>query len=206
MKNLKHIVGCVAILSLLYWIGYSNKNSPEELEKFSTISRISLGQSIAKVQYNTFELTETKDGMFILDTIKFKEKNNNYEVYELSDRKINNLEGDILVYMKNDRVEKIEFVSSGVWLGSTSSAGFMSEQFDNEREAWIKDAMSYYDIPRWRENKNLQSYEKNDIVHQYKLERIEAFNVQLGWSLNYVITSEDAIESELQTQKDILEF
>lgn len=181
--------------------------SQDENDKtFSTIYEISLGDDLANIMYNKTSFTKIGDDQYVEKGPKHKGKLNNYEIYELSEIEINNLEGNILLYVKNDKVEKIEFLSSQVFLGATGSAGFLFNEFYNEREKWVQNAMSYYDISEWQESDNLKSYSKTDIAHQYEITKVEMMGIQMGWELKYSIISEPAIANDLQTEKDNLRF
>ena len=197
MKKIK-IVIVLALLNLLFSCGKTNPNKSvnddplkiAEMQKFSTISEITLGTKITDIK----------------DAVISEDKDENYIIYILNEKEVNKLNGKISLYTKNYKIEKIMFSSSGIFLGSTSAAGFIFDEFYKEREAWIQDAMAYYDIPEWEESENFNFYKKNNIIHQFTIEKAEALGIQMGWTMNYIIASENSLSDELQMKKNNLKF
>lgn len=193
MKNLKITIGLIAIILLSSCVNSAESEAKKlaELQKFSTIGEVYLGMKISDAK----------------GAEKSNKKKDNYKIYELSDREINSLQGNIFLYVKNDKIEIIMFNSSGNWGGATSVASSVFSMLHDERILWIKNAMTYYEIPKWKEKGNLLFYQKDGIVHQCTLEEEEEFlGIQVGWKLNYIITSKNAIEEDYQTKKNNLKF
>lgn len=177
----------------LFSCANSAESSPEELadlKKFSTIDNISLGMNIADVN----------------DALLTEEKDDSYKVYRLIGRKVSNLPGIIFLYIKDNKISKIKFSSSESWMGSTNVVNHVLKGYYDDRKTWVQNAMTYYEIPDWQEVENITSYQKNEIAHQVSLDKVEFFGIQVGWTLNYIITSTEAIKNELQVKKDNLQF
>ncbi|WP_417620074.1 hypothetical protein [Oceanihabitans sediminis] len=158
--------------------------------KFSTINEILLGSKITEI-----------------GGVKKSENDNSiYEVFTLPKVTINTLEGELVLYVKNNKIEKIEFVSTDSWMGATNVSSYVLKKFYDSRVSWIQNAMTYYDIPEWKDDSDMAYFEKNGIVHQYILKQNQFLGVKIGWSLNYIITSKTAIDYEINTKNSGLNF
>lgn len=157
--------------------------APKIDKEYITLNSIKIGDNIA--QYSNYKLDDKQDNFF--DIYVNKEKTT-----------INKLEGNLILFVSNSIIEKIQFDSGDSFMGSTNVAGTVFNAMLEERKSWVQDAMLNYNITQWDDSKNISQYVKQDFIHQYGLERIEAFGIQIGWNMSYVITSKSAETKELQ--------
>jgi hypothetical protein len=166
-------------------------SEPKIDKEFITLNSIQIGDNIT--QHQDYKLDEEQDNFF--DIYINKEKTT-----------INELEGNLKLYVSNSIIEKIEFNSGDSFMGSTSVAGSVFDAMLKKRKNWVRDAMLNYNITQWDNSRKISQYVKQDFLHQYDLERIEMLGTQLGWNMSYVITSKDAEKKELQGKKSNLNF
>ena len=69
-----------------------------------------------------------------------------FAVYMKDNVEVNNLEGRVELYVKNDNVEKLRFISSEQFLGGTDVASFVFKSLYESRVEWVRNAMTYYEI------------------------------------------------------------
>jgi len=166
-------------------------SEPKIDKEFITLNSVQIGDNIT--QHPEYKLDEEQDNFF--DIYINKEKTT-----------INELEGNLKLYVSNSIIEKIEFNSGDSFMGSTSVAGTVFDAMLEQRKNWVRDAMLNYNITEWDDSRKISQYVKQDFLHQYDLERIEMLGTQLGWNMSYVITSKDAEKKELQGKKSNLNF
>lgn len=167
----------------------NNKTSINK--EFITLNSIQIGDNIK--EHTNFSLS--------------KEQDNFFDIY-INNQKttINKLEGNLMLFVSNSIIEKIQFDSGATFMGSTSLARTAFNGMLEERKEWVRDAMLNYSIAEWDDSKTISEYVKKDFLHQYNLESINALGQQLGWKMSYVITSRDAQLKEKQGRKNNLDF
>ena len=161
-------------------------------KEFITINSIQIGDNIN--QYKNFKLSDNQNSFF--------------DIYiNIENTTINELEGNLILFVSNSIIEKIEFISRGVFWGKTSVGHIAFEMLLNERKEWISDAMLNYNIDNWDKiSTKKYQFEKQGYLHQYELEEVNMLGTQIGWYVSYVITSKDAEIKELQGRKSKLNF
>lgn len=202
MKILKLLIILTIGLTLLISCNSNNNGEKKSVEKetkktpsinkeFITLNSIQIGDKIR--EHQNFVLSDDQDNFF--DIYVNKEKTT-----------INKLEGNLKLFVSNSIIEKIEFISGDSFWGSTSVAGTVFDAMLEKRKSWVRDAMLNYSITEWDDSRKISQYVKQDFLHQYDLEKIEALGVQMGWKMSYVITSKNAEIKELQGKKSNLNF
>ncbi|MBE7686512.1 SH3 domain-containing protein [Tenacibaculum piscium] len=196
MKKIKSV--SILIISLFLLINCNSKNnSSKERERkkptidkeFITLNGIQIGDNIK--HHKKFILSDNQDNFF--------------DIY-VNKAVINKLEGNLKLFVSNSIIQKIEFNSGDSFMGSTSIARTLFNTMLEKRKSWIRDAMLNYNITEWDNSKKTAQYIKQNFLHQYNLEKIEAFGVQMGWNMSYIITSKDTERKELQGKKRNLNF
>lgn len=178
MKNLKLLVFILILTSCnnaeqerlkqeeeqkLEQIRLDNLNRIKELK---TISQVTVGDNI-----NLYEGFEPNDDNIYLKKVI-----------------INEIEGDLRLYLNEGIIYSIEFISREMWLGSTSVAYQIFRQQESIYTDWLEGAVKFYKIKLEYGNVDKNSYTENNINHEFEIKPIELFGIRAGTALIYRIT------------------
>ncbi|WP_452232589.1 YARHG domain-containing protein [Lacinutrix sp. MEBiC02595] len=197
------------LVSLIFLMLFTNCNSNSKTKnEEKTVEKEQISEPKIDKEFITLNSVQIGDNITQHPDYKHDEKQDNFfDIYINKEKTtINELEGNLKLFVSNSIIEKIEFNSGDSFFGSTSVAGTVFDAMLEQRKNWVRDAMLNYSITEWDDSRKKSQYVKKDFLHQYDLERIEMLGVQMGWNMSYVITSKDAEKKELQGKKSNLNF